>query len=176
MSDARSRGSDARRPLRYLARIFALTCAATAAAVFVAEHLAYNATPSIKVGFYWISRADELRRGDRVLFDQPESVRDLVRARRWLRPGAFMLKEIVAVSGDEVCTTDSDFFAAGRHLGSIPERDSQGRALPRFEFCGRVPAGAYYVGSSAPMSFDSRHFGPVRAEQIRGRAHALWTY
>ena len=73
-----------------------------------------------------------------------------------------LLKRVVALSGDTVCTASGRYVAAGVDLGPIATADSAGRPLPSpFPFCDTVPPGAAFVAGHGPSSLDSRYFGPV---------------
>ena len=88
-------------------------------------------------------------------------------------------KTFVAGEGDEVCADTGILTVNGRPLaggGRVLTQDSAGRALPRFEGCGALPEGWVFVASAHEKSFDSRTFGPVRLEDVRGRVTPLWTY
>jgi conjugative transfer signal peptidase TraF len=160
-------------------RMLGVTALACVLACLLAWHLVWNWTPSLPLGLYWLSRdssAAVATRGELVAFPVPAAVRDLVRERRYLPPGAMLVKRVVATPGDRVCAEDGTFSVNGEPLGAILAEDSAGRPLPQYEGCGRVPEGLLYVGSRHPKSFDSRTFGPVRVADIRGTVTPLWTY
>jgi conjugative transfer signal peptidase TraF len=147
----------------------------TIAAALLCSDLIFNRTQSLPLGLYGVRDAT-IRRDDVIAFPIPESIRELVTTRHYLPPGAVLLKQVVALPGDQVCTNDGIFRAGGEVIGSVLERDSLNRVLPRHQVCGRVPEGKVYVASRHPRSFDSRYFGPVDIQDIRGRAIPLWTY
>jgi type IV secretory pathway protease TraF len=96
-----------------------------------------------------------------VVFRVPEAVAALVEERRYLPRGAYLMKPVVGVEGDWVCTEGAELRVGGVSYGAIPERDRDGRRLPRWEFCGVVPPGALVVATPAGASFDSRRFGAL---------------
>jgi conjugative transfer signal peptidase TraF len=145
----------------------------------LAWHLVWNWTPSLPLGLYWLSRGASPARGKLVAFPVPGSVQDLVRDRRYLPPGAMLIKAVVATPGDRVCTEGETFRVNDQPLaggGQILTEDTAGRPLPHYEGCGPVPEGWFYVASHYATSFDSRTFGPVSASDIRGTVTPLWTY
>jgi conjugative transfer signal peptidase TraF len=151
----------------------------SALACILAWHLIWNWTPSLPLGLYWLSRGAPPARGELVAFPVPSNVEDLVRDRKYLPPGAMLVKTVVAGAGDRVCTEDGTFTVNGHALaggGRIAATDTAGRPLPHYEGCGPVPEGWVYVASHYARSFDSRTFGPVRASDIRGTVMPLWTY
>lgn len=150
---------------------------ASALACLLASHLLWNRTPSLPLGLYWLSRdAREPSPGTLVAFPVPVAVRDLVRARRYLPPRAWLVKPVVARAGDRVCTEGATLTVNGRPMGVIRTEDTAGRPLPHDTACGPVPAGWLYVASHYAQSFDSRTFGPIRTRDLRGTVTPLWTY
>ncbi len=160
-------------------RLAAVTTLASIMACALAWHLVWNRTPSLPLGLYWLSRGASPERGKLVAFPVPTHVEDLVRERQYLPPGAMLVKPVVATAGDRVCTEGDVFTINGQSLaggGRIAVADSAGRPLPRYDGCGPVPDGWVFVASSYAKSFDSRTFGPVSVQDIRGTVTPLWTY
>jgi conjugative transfer signal peptidase TraF len=162
-----------------------LLCGAVFAAALVsalactlASHLLWNWTPSLPPGLYWLSPGgrSRVKVGALVAFPVPRNVRDLVAARNYLPPGALLIKPVVAMAQDWVCTEGGTLTVNGAPLGAIPTEDSGRRALPREERCGPVSEGLVFVASHYATSFDSRTFGPVTLSDIRGTVTPLWTY
>jgi conjugative transfer signal peptidase TraF len=164
---------------RWLLLVGSLTAIAVTIACGFASHLIWNATPSLPLGLYWLSRgalATAAKPGTLVAFGVPAAVRDLVRERRYLPAGALLVKRIVAEPGDRVCTQGSTFTVNGDALGAILTEDTAGRPLPHYDGCGAVPDGWLFVASHYAKSFDSRTFGPLPAGAIRGTVTPLWTF
>lgn len=166
----------ARDLFRLYAAAFGMAALAAALVALLASHLIWNWTPSLPRGLYWLSRGEAPEVGRLMAFPVPVGVRALVHERRYLPPGAVLVKPVVAVAGDRVCAIDGSFWVNGRSLGRIPTEDSAGRPLPHFEGCGAVARGLVYVASHYATSFDSRTFGPVATADVRGRVTPLWTY
>jgi type IV secretory pathway protease TraF len=114
--------------------------------------------------------------GALVAFPVPGRVRALVLERRYLPPGALLVKPVVATAPDRVCTEGGTLTVNGAPLGAIATEDTRGRPLPHDERCGPVPEGEVFVASHFATSFDSRTFGPVPLADIRGTVTPLWTY
>lgn len=151
----------------------------SALACWVASHLLWNWTPSLPLGLYWLTRGAPrslAKRQALVAFAVPAGVRDLVRERRYLPPGAMLVKRVVATAGDRVCTEGGGLAINGEELGAILTEDSAGRPLPHYEGCDLVSRGWLFVGSRHPKSFDSRTFGPIRVSDVEGGVTPLWTY
>lgn len=103
------------------------------------------------------------RPGDLVLFRHPDPREG---------PG-LVLKRVVAVPGDSVALTDDGLLVNG-----IPRLTPTGeRYLPKGTYLRlTVPAGAYYVlGDNTRASADSRYWGALPEDSLRGLAAAiLW--
>jgi conjugative transfer signal peptidase TraF len=161
---------------RWYCGAFGVTVGLSIGACMLARHLIVNCTGSMPLGLYWLSRGRLPGLGDLVAFPIPKDVRSLVRERRYLPDGALLLKEVVAVPGDRVCTEEGLFSINHRPFGAMRSSDSVGRPLPCLMYCGPVAAGDLYVASHAFGSFDSRSFGPVRTLDIRGTVSPIWTF
>ena len=101
---------------------------------------------------------DALTRGDVVVLAYP------------LDPAVDFVKRIVALPGDRVAMQDGVLFVNGIPDACDCFRDAEN--VPDHE----VPDGCYFVlGDNRAVSCDSRTFGTVPAELIRGRVRArVW--
>ncbi len=138
-----------------------------------------NETPSEPTGFYRLvaHQSPDYRRGMYVVFAVPHDLRDLVYGRHWMRSGIPFLKEVVGLSGDEVCIFANRFEVNGRTLGPVFARDSQGRPLPQHPGCFAVPAGSFFAASRVlEKSFDGRYFGALPMNILAGEAKPVWTF
>jgi conjugative transfer signal peptidase TraF len=167
---------NSRKLLQLYVRTFGITALAAAGVSILASHLIYNATNSMPLGLYWLAPAPSPGRGAVVAFSVPPNVQDLVHERRYLPENALLLKPVVALAGDDVCTRDGILKVNGASLGQVLERDSAARALPQSDFCGALPDGEIFVASAHPQSFDSRTFGSIPVVAVRGVVKALWTF
>jgi conjugative transfer signal peptidase TraF len=161
---------------RMVLATLALSAVTSVLAIWLGCHLVWNSTHSLPRGLYWLSRGAHCQLGDIAVFPIPPAVRPLVAERRYLPPGSLLLKPVVALPGDVVCTRHGIVFVNDQALGPVVRTDLEGRELPVDTLCGRVPPGHLYVASHHPRSFDSRTFGPVDAHAVQGKAIPLWTY
>ena len=156
----------------------AATVLASALGSLAGAHLLWNWTPSLPLGLYWVSPAGSgrVKVGALVAFPVPAHVRALVLERRYLPPGALLVKPVVATAADRVCTEGGELTVNGAPLGAVATEDTQGRPLPTDQRCGPLSEGQVFVASHFATSFDSRTFGPVPLADIRGTVTPLWTY
>lgn len=132
-----------------------------------------NLTPSMPRGIYLLSRIDELKRGDIVMFPIPEELLDFAKRTSWLRADQSLLKTVVALPGDRICVLSSGVFINGKLLGPVYSKDSLGEKLPEKSGCREVPEGKFFPFSNYPRSFDGRYIGEVPIADISFRATPL---
>jgi conjugative transfer signal peptidase TraF len=161
---------------RVLAALLVATALLSGLACVMASHLLWNWTPSLPLGLYWVSPRGVATVGTLVAFPVPTSVQALVRERKYLPPGAFLIKPIVALASDRVCTEGGTLVVGGSVLGAVLTEDSAKRPLPHATECGPLSEGQAFVASHYPKSFDSRTFGPIALNTIRGTVTPLWTF
>lgn len=169
---------------------FRSTAAASAAVLTTAAMhgsaslgLRFNWTLSAPVGVYR-ELPGPSRRGELALVCLPSDIESLGRARSYLSAGSCrsgsspVLKQVVALPGDEV-EVRQDFFAVnGRMLdrSELRDVDSLGRPLAHVPLGHRkVPDGqAWVLGIHRERSWDSRYFGAIPIESIIGRVEPLF--
>jgi conjugative transfer signal peptidase TraF len=165
----------AARVIRAVLAVAAATVLATAGCAAVCRHITINVTPSLPRGLYWLTADHDPRRGSIVVLFPPAPFRELIAQRGYLPSSVPLLKRVVALPGDTVCTTAGRYLAAGVDLGPAASADAAGRQLPSFfPFCDTVPPGAAFVAGHGPSSLDSRYFGPVRLSTLTVVV-PLWT-
>ena len=138
-----------------------------------APRLIWNASASVPIGFYLV-RAERLRRGDIALARLPARTAEFALRRGYLRATPYVLKPVVAVSGDRVCRIGDRVTVRGRAAAVAQRRDLQHRALPVWQGCRSLAAGEIFLLTDDVRSFDSRYFGPIAADNVGGRATAVW--
>src|SRR5450631_3272902 len=123
------------RPLaRTLIAAALITIVAGAGCRALAARLTVNVTTSMPRGLYWLRHPGSLHRGDPVYLPVPASIRPLVDERRYLPPNFRLLKRVVALPGDHVCTDNNRYVVGDRLLSVIASRDQAGRPLTAFPF------------------------------------------
>jgi len=164
-----------RRVFRILsvAAVVAVTAIATCAAL--ASRITINITPSLPRGLYLLRPAVPPGRGSVVALPVPPGVRELISSRRDLPQRFQLLKRVVAIEGDRVCTAEHQYVINGKLLSPIATHDQVGRPLPGpYPYCGLVAPGTVFVAGDGPSSLDSRYFGPVTIQTLT-TALPLWT-
>lgn len=120
-----------------------------------------NVTASEPIGIYRAVSYQELKYGDYVVFDVPDSAAIAVE-RGWMREGQRMLKKVYALPGDTYQITDEEILVKGSTAGPVFDRDREGEALPKLRGDFTVRADYFLpIASRKPNSFDGRYFGDV---------------
>ena len=151
--------------LTFLALVMAMT--GSAALLLGQRYLVINTSPSVAPGIY-IGVNQEPGIGALVDFQVPHSARCYVFDRtghdgsNW-----YILKPIIAGAGDLIDTTGPWLAINGQRVAPMTTHDSAGRALPVWRARRLLNEGEFFVFSDRiANSFDSRHYGPIRREQI----------
>ncbi|HRO93957.1 signal peptidase I [Citricoccus sp.] len=101
-----------------------------------------------------------LQPNDLVVFESPDD-------------GAMTLKRVIALAGQDMAIKDAVVYVDGVER---PEPAIDASAIDGTYFGPqRVPPGSVFVlGDNREASVDSRHYGPVPADRVRGRVLFLW--
>ena len=134
--------------------------------------LVYNGSASAPTGFYRVDRMPA-RRGDYVLIEPPEWLKNLIEVRHYLPPGIPLIKQIAATKGDLVCRWNNRIFINGILAADAKTKDKNGWQLPRWQGCHQLQDHQFFLLQPHPESFDSRYFGIVDCSRIVGRAIRL---
>jgi type IV secretory pathway protease TraF len=106
----------------------------------------------------------------------PPKIADLAANRGYLPRSAYLIKPVTAIGGDRVCRIGRAILVRARIAAIAAHNDVDGRPMPRWQGCRTLKTADLFVVSSAPDSFDSRYFGPVRGRHVLGAASTIWTY
>ena len=160
--------------LRVLAYGAVITIVAAVGCRAIAAHLTFNLTSSVPGGLYWLQTSASLKRGTAVYLEVPGCIRGLVAERHYLPPTLHLLKRVVALPGDRVCTDNHRYVVDDQLLSVIAARDRAGRSLTPFSYCAIVRPGVAFVAAHRESSLDSRYFGPVSLKDLTPVV-PLWT-
>lgn len=138
--------------------------------------LLWNASPSVPVGFYFVSPMDPPEVGALVAVRPPAPLEAWLIENRYLGRDTPLLKHVAALSGAEVCREALVIRIDGEVVAEARERDRLGRPLPVWTGC-RVlsETQVFFLNAEEPASLDGRYFGPLSTDTIIGRATPLWT-
>ncbi|HVV53333.1 MAG TPA: S26 family signal peptidase [Polyangia bacterium] len=141
----------------------------------LASRLTLNLTASMPRGLYWLRPGSPVSRDTTVSLSIPPSIQSLVATRGYLPADFPLLKRIVAISGDHVCTAGDRYVVGNTVISTIARHDHVGRPLEPYQFCGAVPTGYVFLAANGESSLDSRYFGPVAIGALTA-AVPIWTF
>ena len=163
---------------RAFARLVAAAALVAGAGVIgcaqLASRMTINVTTSMPRGFYWLAPSRPIQRGTAVYLQVPAPIQSLVTQRRYLPRNFGLLKRVVALAGDHVCTEAHRYVVDGRLISPIADHDHTGRPLRPYPFCSTVPPRVAFLAAAGDASLDSRYFGPVSLDDLTP-AVPLWT-
>lgn len=139
--------------------------------------IVYNASDSAPRGWYWIAQNATIGTGDYVLVELPPAAAALADERHYLPRTIPLLKHVAALAGQCVCIHDHVVFIDGQPLARTLVLDSKQRVLPVWNHCRALNDDELFLfNAQREASFDSRYFGPIRRNAVRGRAIPLWVW
>ena len=165
-------------PWRAFARTLGVAAVLVAGGIIGCAQLAarftLNVTTSMPRGLYRLAPSRPIERGTVVFLPVPAAVSSLVAERHYLPSNFGLLKRVVAMAGDRVCTEEHRYVVGDRLISPIADHDHAGRPLAPFPFCSTVPPGDAFLAAAGDASLDSRYFGPVSLDDLTP-AVPLWT-
>ncbi len=173
-----------RRVRLVLAALSAGGLAVLAWASFVSPlpRLVYNPSDSVAVGWYRVdpptrhagSLPPAMHVGSIVLVPLPATAAALAVRRGYLPLRIPLLKPVAAVAPQQVCITEGIVRIDGVPVAAVLRTDGIGRPLRAWLSCRCLrPGELFLLSTTNPASFDSRYFGPVRADTVLGVAHPV---
>ncbi|WP_027484240.1 S26 family signal peptidase [Rhodanobacter sp. OR87] len=184
-TDRVSRPHSRRRTLLIVATLAAGGLASLVWASFVSPvpRLVYNPSDSVAVGWYRVdplvrhagSLSPAMHVGSIVLVPLPATAAALAARRGYLPSRIPLLKPVAAVAPQQVCIAEGSVRIDGVPVAAALRTDGMGRLLHAWSACRRLgPGELFLLSTTNPASFDSRYFGPVRADTVLGVAHPVW--
>lgn len=135
--------------------------------------LIWNASPSVPIGLYLVTRAAP-RVGDLVVVGLPPFMAAFASSRGYLPLSVYLLKPVAGTAGDLVCRFGARVFVRRRLVALAARADSGGKPMPSWHGCRRLRSGEVFVLADHPASFDSRYFGPLDGSSMVGSAVLVW--
>ena len=135
-----------------------------------------NITDSLPLGLYLRTPATELQKGDYIVYEPTEDVRQIVAEYGWGDGKHLFLKRIGAVAGEHYSIHEEtqEFTIGGECHGLAFAFDTQGHPLPRLRGEFIVPEGYVLPVASNPRSFDGRYTGAIPIDSITAKVVPLW--
>lgn len=154
-----------------------LVLAAILAVFLPPRFIAYNASPSVEIGFYVrVTEGPEI--GQFAEFPLPLFFRTVYpHCPIFNQADMMILKPIAAGPGDLVDTTGDWLFINDQRMARIKTQDTEGRPVPVWRARRVLGKDEFFMFSSrVPNSLDSRYFGPIHRHRIRAVRAPLLTW
>lgn len=145
----------------------------------------FNFTPSMPIGFYYkISKAVNLKVGEDVEVCLPEKIGKVGLKRGYIDegscPGGFepIVKKLIAVPGDKISLTKKSIIVNGvEYRAPYIEYDMHGNHMIAYPIKEITSTNKYWLyGANDPKySWDSRFYGGVEIQNIKGVVRPLFT-
>jgi conjugative transfer signal peptidase TraF len=170
------RGGSSRRASSLVMTTLAVAAIVASALMQPASILLFNPSASAPRGWYLLVPTRDIAPHDYVVTDLPSEIRTLANARGYLPSNVPLLKQVSATAGAHACARGDILFVNHIAAASIRSHDGHGRPMHKWQGCRVLSAREILVLSpDNNASFDSRYFGPLAIEFVRGKAVPLWT-
>jgi len=152
--------------------------------IFILLGFRINTTDSIPFGLYRITNLKNLKNSFVIFCPENRPVFQLAKSRGYIDSGlcpsgyGYLMKKVVAISGDEISITDDGVFVNQRLIPFSKPLSSDGIERP-------MPQQHLYdyqlkekeiltMTSQSRWSFDGRYYGPIHVGQIKGVITPIW--
>jgi conjugal transfer pilin signal peptidase TrbI len=90
-------------------------------------------------------------------------------------PGTLLVKRLIGVPGDRIEVHGGEVRLNGAPIAALSQEvlGSLGRSVHEYDARYQLGEGEYFVLGDAPVSYDSRYWGPVRRIDVVGRARGV---
>ena len=133
----------------------------------------WNHTASIDRGLY-LYAGNDVELGVTVAVSAPPEHMHWLNERGLLPENVLLMKQVVAVSGDQICRISNEIFVRGDRVAAAHPIDSNGNPLPHWRGCQLLQEGEFFILGTHPDSLDGRYFGPVHLDLVIGTYRLIW--
>ena len=144
----------------------------------ISENFYLNVTSSLPQGLYVRVPSKEFCRGDYIVYEPPEEVKELIIKNGWGNGKHDFLKKVGAVAGEKysVNTKTLIFEISGKYVGQVYETDNVGNELPKLRGEYEVPKGYVLPVATSARSFDGRYSGAIPENRIKAKVLPIFTF
>ncbi|MBR6013537.1 MAG: S26 family signal peptidase [Selenomonadaceae bacterium] len=137
-----------------------------------------NVTSSLPQGLYMKVPCKEFSRGDYIIYEPSEEVKEIIIKNGWGDGNHDFLKKVGAVAGDKysIDAETSRFEIEGQYIGKVFEKDNVGHELPKLRGKFEVPQGYILPIATSERSFDGRYSGVIEKNRIKARVTPIFTF
>lgn len=161
------------------AAIFLAICVAVNMMFEIMPKIIYvNVTSSLPQGIYVRVPREEIKKGDYIVYEPSEEVKEMIIKNGWGDGKHDFLKKVGAVSGEKY-TIDSETLAFeidGKYVGQVYEKDNAGNELPKMRGKFEVPKGCVLPVATSARSFDGRYSGTIPESEIKAKVIPIFLW
>ena len=117
----------------------------------------------------------ELSRGDYIVYEPSEEIKNLIRENGWGDGKEKFLKQVSGVSGDEYEVDEKHriFLINGKYAGQVFRTDNAGNKLPQLVGKNKVGADEVLPCGTNLRSFDGRYTGAIKISEVEAKVVPL---
>ena len=131
------------------------------------QYFYLNTTKSLPRGLYLVTKKVPCD-GDLVIIDLPLEVQNFLFEKQHLTFKGLLLKPVIAMNGDYVCTYDRSIVVNNKI------ELAKNKQLNLYPICRKLVSQELFVAvTTKDNSLDSRYFGPVLMQNLRGVVRPL---
>lgn len=129
-----------------------------------------NLTNSAPIGLYKKVNSQNYSKGDLVVFELPEEIKQQLQDRLWYK-NTTLLKSIEGLTGDSYYAKDNVYFVNDIPCGTIAVADMQGKNLPHIQEGKHIVRKDHFLATSLHQknAFDSRYYGDISFDNIKSK-------
>ena len=137
-----------------------------------------NVTSSLPTGLYLKVPSTNYRRGDYVVYEPTEEVKNVIIQNKWGNAKYDFLKKVGALAGDTYSVSSDTlvFEINGKYIGHVYETDNEGKALPKLRGEFQVEEGYILPIATGARSFDGRYSGTIPESRIKAKVIPILTW
>ena len=133
-----------------------------------------NVTPSLARGIYLLLPAKDIKRGDIVVFNIPEKLKNCEYIPNYTK---LLLKQVGALEDDVVLKKDNILYINNKKYGKIYKKDNLGIDLPQIQDKELQPNKDEFLPLATHInSFDGRYYGVIPINQIKNKAKIIFNF
>ena len=159
--------------------IFLSLCVVSHVVFKMMEGVVYlNVTTSLPTGLYLRVPSTNYRRGDYVVYEPTEEVKNIIIQNKWGNAQYDFLKKVGATAGDTYSVNPDTliFEINGQYIGQVYETDNEGKELPKLRGEFKVEEGYILPIATSARSFDGRYSGTIPESRIKAKVIPILTW
>lgn len=139
------------------------------------NRLIWNRTDSAPIGLYWVNDTP-ISPGNWGVVSAKSDAAQWAERQGYVGKAWPLIKQIMAVPGDEICRVDGVISVNGMIMGRAKDIDSRGRSLPVWAGCQVLSETEVFLMNPHPDSLDGRYFGATDLSDLDGVAALIWEF